>query len=403
MSRKTEITELIEKANAKIDALNEQIDKQNAIIKKQNARISTLGEEKKFLINKAYKDLAKEARGVLTEEYINRNYLAYAYYNMFVEINLSIFKYEGIPDEYIKTFYSKRIERQMLFYPHPILFKKYNDTLKTAQFIILPANGVSGAIDIYNDFIRMKPYRAGGNTLPMTDSGGAAIEFDEYTVNVDCAVFSDYYAPTQTSMNNSYTLDLLLRYYAEQIADCEQGKKFNRRWIKIPFLFSTENTSLAGGEAEQIKMQVRELITAIDNNDPAFVSHIIKKLKVLDTNVAYHGTELEEQKQGYINAALEAMGIPHLEFEKKERMISDEMDMNSSKSNVILNFRLENRMRSVDMAKEIFPELKDFSVKVDYDAINNKMNKGALTDYDGNLETNRRVPLGSGSSTPTPA
>jgi hypothetical protein len=63
---------------------------------------------------------------------------------------------------------------------------------------------------------------------------------------------------------------------------------------------------------------------------------LVNSVTVIDTKVPFIGEDLARGLTNTLYSALLALGIPHLAFEKGERMIEDEARANSAATNVML-------------------------------------------------------------------
>lgn len=77
----------------------------------------------------------------------------------------------------------------------------------------------------------------------------------------------------------------------------------------------------------------------------------------VDTQVPYIGEELARGYQNVINQYLMLIGIPHLAFEKGERMIEDEARANSAPTNVNLLNCLNARRQMCDELRKLDPAI----------------------------------------------
>lgn len=89
-------------------------------------------------------------------------------------------------------------------------------------------------------------------------------------VNKDCVIVSDFFFPTLTAGNTSFTVFQAIELYAAMVADCEVAKKVNRNWIKLPMLFgidtSDEDTIKT---ANALSLEIKQLLLATEDNEDA--------------------------------------------------------------------------------------------------------------------------------------
>lgn len=77
----------------------------------------------------------------------------------------------------------------------------------------------------------------------------------------------------------------------------------------------------------------------------------------LDLRVPFIGKELSEQYQNVLNQYLLYMGIPHIMFEKGERMITEEATAGNSTTNILLKNCLDARRWACKQLRRIAPDV----------------------------------------------
>lgn len=80
----------------------------------------------------------------------------------------------------------------------------------------------------------------------------------------------------------------------------------------------------------------------------------MKNIDVLDFGVPYILDKLGMERDAYGNDALQAIGINVLDFEKKERVIQDEVNANTERIKTITGTPLELRKQAVEQIDEMF-------------------------------------------------
>lgn len=94
-----------------------------------------------------------------------------------------------------------------------------------------------------------------------------------------------------------------------------------------------------------------------DSNNKALLDLNEGNCFTLDLKVPYIGKELTEQYQNVLNQYLLFMGVPHIMFEKSERMITEEATAGNSTTNIILKNCLDSRRWALKRLKEIAPDV----------------------------------------------
>lgn len=112
----------------------------------------------------------------------------------------------------------------------------------------------------------------------------------------------------------------------------------------------------------------------------------------LDTKVPYIGKELSESYQNILNQYLLFMGVPHVMFEKNERMITEEAQAGNSTTNILLKNCLDSRRWACEKLKKLSPEtFGDTYVYLndDWESYNyNYLNNAESLDKTGSAQTN---------------
>ena len=88
-------------------------------------------------------------------------------------------------------------------------------------------------------------------------------------------------------------------------------------------------------------MELVNLLKQVEGGEPAILGdtglqNLVDSVKVLDLQVPLITEELARSYQNVFNQALLYLGIPHLAFEKGERMIEDEARANTAPTNIML-------------------------------------------------------------------
>ena len=92
---------------------------------------------------------------------------------------------------------------------------------------------------------------------------------------------------------------------------------------------------------QEKRMELVNLVKQAEGGEPAVLGDsglldLVKNVSVIDTQVPFIGEELSRGSTNVLYQALMFLGIPHLAFEKGERMIEDEARANSAATNIML-------------------------------------------------------------------
>ena len=92
---------------------------------------------------------------------------------------------------------------------------------------------------------------------------------------------------------------------------------------------------------QEKKMELVNLLKQVEGGEPAVLGDrnlldLVNKVTTLDNSQPLITEELARSYQNVLNQALLYLGIPHLAFEKGERMIEDEARANTAPTNIML-------------------------------------------------------------------
>ena len=182
------------------------------------------------------------------------------------------------------------------------------------------------------------------------------------------------------------TLDLI-GFYAEKMALCSQGIDVNIINSKLAYVFSAKDPTQA--------KTFKKMFDQITDGEPAVV--IDKKL-FNDDGTPNWQLFTQNLKQTYIADSLISdlrkledefntrVGIPNANTDKRERLISDEVNANNVETETMPELWLDNVRRGIDMTEKLFPEITG-KISVDWRSKPNGMAQ------QGNDLDNRAVQL----------
>lgn len=110
---------------------------------------------------------------------------------------------------------------------------------------------------------------------------------------------------------------------------------------------------------QEKKMELVNLYKQIEGGEPAILGDnnlydMAKSIMAIDTQVPLVVEDLARAKQNVFNDALLFLGIPHLAFEKGERMIEDEARANSAPTEIMLMNCLKARREACEKLNSRF-------------------------------------------------
>lgn len=123
-----------------------------------------------------------------------------------------------------------------------------------------------------------------------------------------------------------------MELYARKMAHYERTEDVNLTQQMKPFI---------GIAPQEKKLELVNLLKQVQGGEPAILGDtglldLARNVTVIDTKVPLITEELARSYQNVLNQALLYLGIPHLAFEKGERMIEDEARANTAPTNIML-------------------------------------------------------------------
>jgi hypothetical protein len=138
-----------------------------------------------------------------------------------------------------------------------------------------------------------------------------------------------------------------INMYASLIAEIQKTKEVNLNAQKTPILVQADESQL---------LTLKNLYAQYEGNSPVIFGTKqlnYEDLKVLKTDAPYLLDKLQSEKIDTINECLNFMGIKTV-TDKKERMVTDEVQANNDLVNICLSMFLNTRLQAKEQIKEKF-------------------------------------------------
>ena len=153
-----------------------------------------------------------------------------------------------------------------------------------------------------------------------------------------------YYSNSRISPWNA------LEIYARKMTHYERTEDVNLSQQMKPFI---------GIAPQEKKLELVNLLKQVEGGEPVILGDsglqkLVDNVSVIDTKVPIITEELARSNQNVLNQALLYLGIPHLAFEKGERMIEDEARANTAPTNIMLLDCLKARRDFCETANRKF-------------------------------------------------
>lgn len=175
------------------------------------------------------------------------------------------------------------------------------------------------------------------------------------TIGKDCVLYKLDFSMYGWYWNFSKTVDI----YAQRLASVDAGIDVNIFNSKTAYVFFAENK----GQADTIKASIDD----VSNGEPIVVTKTNSitsgGAELFFNNVKnnFIANDLQDSKRSIINELLTFLGVNNANTDKKERLITGEVESNNEELNAMIYSFARNLNQSNELTKQIFPEF-DFSI-----------------------------------------
>lgn len=259
-------------------------------------------------------------------ESLLNNRHTYAYYiDRLTELALVMFEWKNLPD----TIDDRYLELTLFQNGQAIFFKD-----EVLGYLGLQC-AVNGNFDVYRVPLRRRAYASNG--------------YNNADLNIDNSViiYNNY-------LRTNSVRDI--KMFAQRLYDIDCTIDVNARAQKTPVLIQCE---------ENQRLTMMNAYKEFDGNAPVIFADKnldINGLKVFTTDAPYVSDKLYSLKTQYFNEALTYLGISNVSFEKKERLVSDEVSRQQGGTIASRYSRLEMRRKACDKINKMF----GLNIEVDY-------------------------------------
>ena len=259
----------------------------------------------------------------LFEESLQMNNVTYMQYvHRLMELSIAMFEWKNLPSSIDERF----LEMTLFTDGHAVFFKDESlSTEEDEQYLALQVL-FNGKLDVYRIPIRRRAYAVNNYQRELTNKDSVII--------YNNMLHTNSYVDVVTFAKRLYNLD--------RIVDVNANAQ------KTPILIKGN---------EQQRLSLKNLYKEYDGNAPVIYadkSLDMNALQVLNTNAPYVADKIYQLKTQIWNEALTYLGISNVSFQKKERMLQDEVTR--SQGGVIASrySRLESRRKACDKINAMF-------------------------------------------------
>ena len=249
----------------------------------------------------------------------------WAWYDRLKEIAITSFKWENLPDTIDKRF----LEMQLYEKGMAVFF--FDDMLN--DYLALMCT-ISGKLNVYNIPIKRRAYATNGYKKWLNE-------------NDSVIIFNNY-------LHKNSVSDIEL--FAYRLTQIDRTSDVNIHAQKTPVLIKT---------TENQRLTVENVYMKYEGNQPVIVADKNlddKGIQVFKTDAPFVADKLTDLKVQIWNEALTYLGVSNIAFNKKERMIKDEVQRTQGGVVASRYSRLKARQEAADMINNMF----GLNVSVEY-------------------------------------
>ena len=244
------------------------------------------------------------------------NYTFRQHYNRLVELSVSMFEWERIPD----TVDARFLELALFGDGMSVFFK--DDVL---GFLALRV-AIGGELNVYRIPTRRRAYAANGYSRDLDETNSVII-------------FNNF-------LHTNSVLDVEM--FARRLYNLDRTIDVNCNAQKTPVMIQCEESQRLTLKNVYMKWEGNEPVIFGDKNlNP-------NSIKVLQTGAPYVADKLYQLKTQIYNEALTYLGISNVNVEKKERLLADEITRNMGSTIANRYSRLESRKQACREINKMF-------------------------------------------------
>lgn len=266
-----------------------------------------------------------KGNGLFGKSAVMNNATYIQYFNRLVELSVSVFEWQGLPE----TVDPRYLELH-LFQNGSVVY--FRDEVMGDLCLDCIANG---QFDVYGNPISRRAYSSYNQYQKTLNESDSVIIWNNY-------------------LRQPSVLDV--KMFAKRLYNLDRIIDVNANAQKTPVL-------VQGTEKQRLTLV--NLYKEFDGNAPFIFGDKnldLNSLRAISTNAPYVADKLYQLKTQIWNEALTYLGISNLNIQKKERMITDEVQRNQGGTIASRYSRLEARREAVDKINRMFGT----DISVDY-------------------------------------
>lgn len=270
---------------------------------------------------------------------LKKNNMEYGFYlERLMELSISMFEWKNLPDTVDERF----LETVLFTNGSAVFFKDEDLSLEMTggeegSFLALPVM-MNGRWDVYNVPIQRRAY--------------ATNSYQKELDNTDSVIIFNNMVRTNSIR--------ICKIYAGRLWNLDRVIDVNANAQKTPVLVQS---------TEEQRLTLLNVYQKWDGNEPVIFGDKnldINGLTVLKTDAPYVADKLYQLKTEIWNEALTYLGISNINYQKKERMISDEVIRNQGGTIASRYSRLNSRRQAAEKINDMFGLNVEVNFREDY-------------------------------------
>ena len=246
------------------------------------------------------------------------------YYNRLVELAISMFEWKNLPD----TIDARFLELALFGDGMAVFFEA-----KTIGYLALRTT-IGGRLNLYNIPTDRRAYASNGYNMPLTQDNSVII--------------------WNNLMHTNSVLEV--SNFSKRLWDLDRTIDVNAKAQKTPILIRCD---------ESQRLTLKNLYKQYTGNEPVIYGDkglSARPIDVLTTGAPYVCDKLYELKTQIWNEALTYLGISNISYQKKERLLQDEVQRNLGGTIASRYSRLEARRQAAEEINRMF----GLNIEVDF-------------------------------------
>ncbi len=151
----------------------------------------------------------------------------------------------------------------------------------------------------------------------------------------------------------------ICKYYAELLAEAGSSLKTNLVNTKFAYIFGASNKNTAES-LKKLYDNIASGETAVFADKKLYDENGNLSVQVLNNTVknVYIGDQIIQDIRGILNDFDSCVGIPNSNYTKKERLITDEANMNNFETKALCYLWMDTLKKDIEKSNSMFPNFK---------------------------------------------